>query len=160
MIKLKKLLKLNEWTDKSFKELPKRWSKSYKDHKWDGLTEFEKLGGKDNLTEDKMAIGRGKFANLYKVTEDMREGKFDPKNPQIHLIGLGVYNLKTLEKVIKRDLINSAKDLGYESGAKNLNYHLYGKHKPLQSKIKGLWEVYQQMNSPQYKRAVTMYKKR
>ena len=27
-------------------------------------------------------------------------------------------------------------------------------------KIKGLWEVYQQMNSPQYKRAVTMYKKR
>ena len=89
---------------------------------------------KDILTEGSIKIGKGKFDNIYNMKEDMKEGKFDPKNPQIHLIGLGVYNLKTLEKVIKRDLINSAKDLGYESGAKNLNYHLYGKHKPLQSK--------------------------
>ncbi len=114
----------------------------------------------NQVNEGKMAIGKGEFANLYKIKEDMKEGKFDPKNPQIHLIGLGVYNLKTLEKVIKRDLINAAKDVGYETGAKNLVYHLYGRHKPLQSKIKGLWEVYQQMNSPQYKRAVTMYKRR
>ena len=112
------------------------------------------------VTEDKMAIGKGKFANLYKVKEDMKNGKFDPKNPQVHITGLGVYNLKTLEKVIKRDLTNAANDLGYESGAKNINYHLYGRLTPLGSKIKGLWEVYQQMNSPQYKRAVTMYKRR
>jgi len=115
---------------------------------------------KENLVEDKMAIGKGKFANLYKVKEDMKDGKFDPKNPQVHITGLGVYNLKTLEKVIKRDLTNAANDLGYESGAKNINYHLYGRLTPLGSKIKGLWEVYQQMNSPQYKRAVTMYKRR
>ena len=114
----------------------------------------------NQVNEGKMAIGKGEFANLYKIKEDMKEGKFDPKNPQIHLIGLGVYNLKTLEKVIKRDLTNAAKDVGYETGAKNLVYHLYGRHKPLQSKIKGLSEVYQQMNSPQYKRAVTMYKRR
>ena len=114
----------------------------------------------NQVNEGKMAIGKGEFANLYKIKEDMKEGKFDPKNPQIHLIGLGVYNLKTLEKVIKRDLINAAKDVGYETGAKNLVYHLYGRHKPLQSKIKGLYEVYQQMNSPQYKRAVTIYKRK
>ena len=112
------------------------------------------------INEGSMAIGKGKFANLYKVKEDMKEGKFDPKNPQIHLIGLGVYNLKTLEKVITRDLTKSANDLGGELGAKNLVYHLYGRHKPLKSKINGLWEVYQQMNSPAYKRAVTMYKKK
>ena len=155
--KSKKMLK--EWNDTSFKSLPKRWSKKVFDGKT-GLTEFEQEGGKDYIKEDKMNIGRGKYANLYKIKEDMKEGKFDPKNPQIHLIGLGVYNLKTLEKVIKRDLINSAKDLGYESGAKNLNYHLYKKHSPLGSKIQGLWEVYQQMNNSQYKRAVTMYKKK
>ena len=68
------------------------------------------------VTEDKMAIGKGKFANLYKVKEDMKEGKFDPKNPQVHIIGLGVYNLQTMEKVIKRDLISRANDLGYERG--------------------------------------------
>ena len=115
---------------------------------------------KDILSEGKMAIGKGEFANLYKVKEDMKEGKFDSKNPQVHLVGLGVYNLKTLEKVITRDLTRAAKDLGGELGAKNLVYHLYGRHKPLQSKIRGLYEVYQQMNSPNYKRAVTMYKKR
>ena len=110
------------------------------------------------VTEDKMAIGKGKFANLYKVKEDMKEGKFDPKNPQVHIVGLGVYNLQTLEKVIKRDLISRANDLGYESGAKNLNYVLFTRHSTLGSKIQGLWEVYQQMNSPQYKRAVTLYR--
>ncbi len=116
---------------------------------------------KDILSEgSNMKIGKGEFANLYKVKEDMKEGKFDPKNPQVHLVGLGVYNLKTLEKVITRDLTRAAKDLGGELGAKNLVYHLYGRHKPLKSKINGLYEVYQQMNSPQYKRAVTMYKRK
>ncbi len=36
---------LNEWTDRSFKDLPKRWSKNGNDKS--GLTEFEKKGGKD-----------------------------------------------------------------------------------------------------------------
>ena len=102
----------------------------------------------------------GKFATLYKVKEDMEEGKFDPENPQVHVHGLGVYTLKLLEKVIKRDLINAAKDLGSDRGAKNLNYHLYGRHVPLGSKIQGLQEVYEQMKSSQYKRNVTMYKKK
>ena len=105
-------------------------------------------------------IGSGKYANLYKIKEDMKEGKFDPKNPQVHVQGLGVYSLKLLEKVIKRDLTKAANDLGSERGAQTLNYHLYTKHVPLGSKIKGLQEVYEQMNTPQYKRAVTMYKKK
>ena len=103
---------------------------------------------------------KNEYASLYKVKEDMKEGKFDPKNPQINVHGLGVYNLKLLEKVIKRDLTKAANDLGTDSGAKRLNYHLFERHSPLGSKIKGLWEVYQQMNTPQYKRAVTMYKRR
>ena len=43
MIKLKELLK--EWNDTSFKDLPKRWSKSVNDT--GGLTEFERMGGTD-----------------------------------------------------------------------------------------------------------------
>ena len=115
---------------------------------------------KEILNEGSMKIGKGKYANIYDMKKEMKEGKFNPKNPTIAVTGLGVYNLKLLEKVIKRDLIGAAKNLGGERGIETLMYHLYGKHKPLQSKIKGLWEVYQQMNSPQYKRAVTMYKKR
>ena len=103
-------------------------------------------------------LGGGKYANIYDMKKEIKDGKFDPKNPTIAVTGLGVYSLKGLEKRIKKDLINAANDLGYESGAKNLDYHLYKKRSPLGSKIKGLWEVYQQMNTPQYKRAVTMYK--
>ena len=112
------------------------------------------------LLKEGMNIGSGKHANVYNMKEDMKDGKFDPKNPSVHLHGLGVYSLKLLEKVIKRDLGKAVGDLGYESGAKNLNYHLYEKNQPLASKIKGLWEVYQQMNTSQYKRAVTMWKRK
>ena len=115
---------------------------------------------KDILLEGKMAIGKGEFANIYDMKKEIKEGKFDPKNPTINVHGLGVYNLKLLEKVIKRDLSKAANDLGYESGAKRLNYLLFTKHSTLGSKIKGLQEVYQQMNTPQYKRAVTMYKRK
>ena len=115
---------------------------------------------KDLITEGSMKIGQGKFANIYKVKEDMKAGKFEPTDPQVHVTGLGVYTLKLLEKVVKRDLINAANDLGYERGIENLMYHLYKKNTPLGSKIKGLHEFYQQMNSRAYKRAVTLYKRR
>jgi len=46
MIKLKDLL--TEWTDTSFRDLPKRWSKPVmKGRESDGLTEFERKGGTD-----------------------------------------------------------------------------------------------------------------
>ena len=103
---------------------------------------------------------RGEFATIYNMKEEMKDGKFDPKNPTVNVHGWGTIPLKGLERWIKKDLTKAIGDLGYESGAKNLEYHLYKKHSPLQSKIRGLWEVYQQMNSSQYKRAVTIYKKK
>tara|TARA_B100001094_G_C17972781_1_gene691163 strand:+ start:280 stop:711 length:432 start_codon:yes stop_codon:yes gene_type:complete len=112
------------------------------------------------VNEDKMTIGKGKYANIYDMKKEMKEGKFDPKNPTIAVTGLGVYNLQLLEKVIKRDLGKALNDIAYESGVERLMYHLYSERSPISSKIKGLSEVRQQMNSPQYKRAVTMYKRR
>ena len=115
---------------------------------------------KDILTEGKMVIGKGKYANIYDMKKEIKDGKFDPKNPTIAVSGLGVYSLQGLEKKIKKELSSHISDLGYESGAKNLNYRLFTKYATLGAKIQGLWEVYQQMNSPAYKRAVTMYKRR
>ena len=103
---------------------------------------------------------KNEYASIYNMKEEMKDGKFDPKNPTINVHGLGVYNLKLLEKVITRDLTKAVKDLGSEQGIKNMMYHLYGRLTPLSSKIKGLQEVYEQMNTSQYKRAVTMYKRR
>ena len=115
---------------------------------------------KDLLSEGKMAIGKGKYANIYEMKKEMKEGKFDPKNPTVAVTGLGVYNLKLLEKVIKRDLGKALNDIDYETGVERLMYHLYSKRSPLSSKIQGLSEVRQQMNSPAFKRAVTMYKRK
>ena len=109
---------------------------------------------------ENVKIGSGKFANIYDMKKEMKEGKFDPKNPTIAVTGLGVYNLKLLEKRIQKDLIGAAKNLGTERGIETLMYHLYQRLTPLGSKIKGLSEVYQQMSTSQYKRAVTMYKRR
>ena len=103
-------------------------------------------------------IGTGEYANIYDMKKEMKEGTFDPKNPKINVHGLGVYTLEALNDRIKKDLTAAADDLGYESGINNLMYHLYKDKSPLSSKIKGLQEVYEQMKSPQYKRAVTMYK--
>ena len=47
MIKLKKLL---EWNNKDFEGQPNRWSKKFGES--DGLTEFERTGGKDTVVED------------------------------------------------------------------------------------------------------------
>ena len=55
---------------------------------------------KELLTENK--IGSGQYANIYDMKKEMSEGKFDPKNPTIAVTGLGVYNLKLLEKVKKK----------------------------------------------------------
>ena len=114
---------------------------------------------KDLLTEGSMKIGKGKFANIYKMKEDMKDGDFDPKNPQVHIHGLGVYNLKTLLKVIARELKECA------SRAKSGNPEwaatkLYMKHSTTEAKLKAANDVYQQMDTSQYKRAVTMYKKK
>ena len=158
-MKLKDILRgsLKDW---SAPPTEKRWSGVYSNDIDSGLTEFERRGGKDFVNEASMNIGKGKYANIYDMKKEIKEGKFDPKNPTIAVTGLGVYSLKTLEKNIQRNLKGYISDLGYESGARNLDYHLFSKYAPTGSKIKGLWEVYQQMNSPAYKRAVTIYKRK
>jgi len=53
---------LNEWTDETFRNKPKRWSKNTFDT---GLTEFEKQGGKDNVNEGPAY----EYANIVKKIE-------------------------------------------------------------------------------------------
>ena len=76
MIKLKDLLK--EWTDTSFRDLPKRWSKPVmKGREPDGLTEFERLGGKDNVEFGKVYTDKDRPA--FKVESTIDEKMSDEK---------------------------------------------------------------------------------
>ena len=105
MNKLKELLK--EWTDTSFKDLPKRWSKPVMTfNEPDGLTEFERLGGKDNISVDEaMSDEKRAFLmlriygdswkiNLGKVFSGINKGK-----PT--LIKKGLKEIKILNKKIE-----------------------------------------------------------
>ena len=105
MIKLKELLK--EWNDTSFRDLPKRWSKPVMRTEHDGLTEFERLGGKDNVSiDEKMSDEKRSFLmlriygdswkiNLGKVFSGINKGK-----PT--LIKKGLKEIKILNKKIEK----------------------------------------------------------
>ena len=75
MIKLKELLK--EWTDTSFRDLPKRWSKPVmKGREPDGLTEFERMGGTDvELGKVYTAKDRPAFKVESTIDEKMSDDK-------------------------------------------------------------------------------------
>ena len=105
MVKLKDLL--TEWNDTSFKDLPKRWSKPVmKGREPDGLTEFERMGGKDNVSlDEKMSDEKRAFLmlriygdswkiNLGKVFSGINKGK-----PT--LIKKGLKEIKLLNKKIE-----------------------------------------------------------
>ena len=68
MIKLKNLLK--EWNDTSFKSLPKRWSKpidSFRDEKFDGLTELERKESVVNPIDQKYDFKKPTIVKLSKT---------------------------------------------------------------------------------------------
>ena len=95
------------------------------------------------------------FGQIYKMKEDMAEGEFEPDNPQVHIHGFGVYNLKTLEKAIARDLKECiSRDAEFTA------MKLYSKHSTTEAKIKAANDIYKIMETSQYKRAVTMWKKK
>ena len=103
MIKLKELLK--EWTDTSFKDLPKRWSKPVmKGREPDGLTEFERMGGKDTVDEA-MSDEKKSFLMLriYGVSWKINLGKvFSGINRgKPALIKKGLKEIKILNKKIE-----------------------------------------------------------
>ena len=95
------------------------------------------------------------FGRIYQMQDEMAKGKFDPNNPQIYIEGFGVWTLKTLEKSINRDLKDCiSKDAEYTA------MKLYSKNSTTEAKIKAANDVYKEMQTSKYKRAVTIYKRK
>jgi len=95
------------------------------------------------------------FGRIYQMKDDMAKGQFDSKNPQIYIEGFGVWTLKTLESSITRDLKDCiSKDAEYTA------MKFYSKNSTTEAKIKAANDVYKEMQTPKYKKAVTLYKKR
>ena len=106
-------------------------------------------------TSDLVGTPKKQFGVIYDMKKEMADGKFDPKNPSIHIQGFGVWSLKGLEKSIARDL----KDC-ISRGAEFAAQKLYMKHSTTEAKIKAANDVYKEMETSKYKRAVTIYNKK
>ena len=95
------------------------------------------------------------FGRIYQMQDEMAKGKFNPNNPQIYIEGFGVWTLKTLEKSINKDLKECiSRDAEFTA------MKLYSKNSTTEAKIKAANDVYKEMDTSKYKRAVTMYKKK
>ena len=114
MIKLKDLLK--EWTDTSFRDLPKRWSKPVmKGREPDGLTEFERLGGTD-VELGKLYTAKDRPA--FKVESTIEEKMSDDKKAFLMLRIYGDSWKVNLGKVFSG--INKGKPTMIKKGLKEI----------------------------------------
>ncbi len=112
--------------------------------------------------DSKPLITEEVYGSIYDMKKKIKDGTFDPKNPEVLIHGWGRISLKSLERMISKQLseLASAAKIGGELKMKNIDSLLFKKHSVIQSKIKAANDVYQQMNSSQFKRAVTIYKNR
>ena len=115
---------------------------------------------KYNEQEENDYLGKDYIKNesLYNVSQDMKDGKFDVKNPQVHISGYGVTNLKTLRDSLSRKFIDLAKK-AKKGDVDNLEY-LLKRNGVLMGFVDALVDVNKQLNSSQMKRKITMYKRK
>ena len=96
--------------------------------------------------------------NLIYVDKDMKDGKFDPKNPQVHIQGYGVVNLKTLQDSLSRKFLDLSKR-AKKGDIKNIE-HLLKTNSVIQGFVQALVDADKQLNTSQMKRKITMYKRK
>lgn len=112
---------------------------------------------KKNIWDRKRKIDKLR-ENLIYVDKDMKDGKFDPKNPQVHIQGYGVVNLKTLQDNLSSKFLDLSKR-AKKGDVKNIE-HLLKKNSVIQGFVQALVDADKQLNSPQMKRKITMYKRK
>jgi len=115
---------------------------------------------KDLLKEDvKIQVSKKDDGYIYQWKEEMKAGKFDPKNPTLVVSGMGSYDLKTLKSSIAGQLLDLSKRLkgGSEMDVDNV-YSLLVKNNTLLYKVKALKDVQDELRTSVWKRRITIYK--
>jgi hypothetical protein len=117
---------------------------------------------KDILKEDLKIQSSGKSDGyIYNWKEEMKEGKFDPKNPTVVVSGLGSYSLDILKKSVSSQLLDLSKRLkgGSEMDVDNVYYSLV-KNDTILYKVKAIKDVQDELKTSVWKRRITMYKRK
>ena len=116
---------------------------------------------KNLLKEDvKIQVSSKDDGYIYNWKEEMKSGKFDPKNPTVVVSGLGSYSLTGLKDSIASQFSNLSKRLksGSEMDVDNV-YSLLVKNDSLLYKVKALKDVQDELRTSVWKRRITMYKR-
>jgi len=117
---------------------------------------------KDILREDLKIQSSGKSDGyIYNWKEEMKEGKFDPKNPTVVVSGLGSYSLDILKKSVSSQLLDLSKRLkgGSEMDVDNV-YSMLVKNDTLLYKVKAIKDVQDELKTSVWKRRITIYKRK
>ena len=117
---------------------------------------------KDILKEDLKIQSSGKSDGyIYNWKEEMKEGKFDPKNPTVVVSGLGSYTFKALKNSIASQLVDLSKRLrkGSDMDVDNVYYSLV-KNDTILYKVKAMKDIQDELNTSVWKRRITMYKRK
>ena len=120
----------------------------------------------ENMEMGKVFTGGGfafkkeefKNESLYNVSQDMKDGKFDPKNPQVVIQGYGVTNLKTLQDSLSRKFTDLAKK-AKKGDVENIEYILK-RNGVLMGFVDALVNANKELSSSTMKRKITMYKRK
>ena len=109
----------------------------------------------------KSLLKEGKIGSIYNMKKQMEDGTFEPDNPEVLIRGFGRLPLKDLERKVSRDLQDLSKraQKGGESSFKGI-VNLLTKNDYVVDQAQAVVDVYKEMSSSQYKRAVTMYKRK
>ena len=95
-----------------------------------------------------------------KLAQVMWKDDMDFDNPEIHIIGLGVYTLKTLRKNIAMKLEDLAKTLRNDSDSSWAWKQITSPKEILHNLVGALYEVENELSSSVSKRKITMMKKK
>jgi len=117
---------------------------------------------KNLLKEDLKIQSSGKSDGyIYNWKKEMKEGKFDPKNPTVVVSGLGSYSLDILKKSVSSQLLDLSKRLkgGSEMDVDNV-YGMLVKNDTLLYKLKAIKDVQDELKTSVWKRRITIYKRK
>jgi len=117
---------------------------------------------KNLLKEDLKIQSSGKSDGyIYNWKKEMKEGKFDPKNPTVVVSGLGSFEFKTLKNSIATQLVDLSKRLkgGSEMDVDNVYYSLV-KNDTILYKVKAIKDVQDELKTSVWKRRITIYKRK
>ena len=109
----------------------------------------------------KSLLKEGKVGSIYNMKKQMADGSFEPDNPEVLIKNQGRLPLKHIERKVAKDLTELAKR-AQKGGEKNFKgvLNLLTDNDYVVEQAQAVVDVYKEMSSSQYKRAVTNYKKK